>query len=294
VLVVALASAPLARAIARPIEQLGRVARRLGEGDLRARAGLTGRDEIGALGQTFDEMADRLERLLKGHRELLAGVSHELRTPLARIRVSLDLAAEAPPPEAARHLAAIGEDVAELEALVADLLTTSRLDAGGGLVLRRERVDLRSLVEAALQRLARTHPGRRVEAHLEAEAPPLEAEPGLLARVLDNLLDNAARYSDPASPLEVELRRAPTEAGGETGGVSLTVRDRGIGIAPEDQARLFTPFFRADPSRARHTGGVGLGLALAKQIVEAHGGRITLMSQVGVGTTVGVWLPVLG
>src|SRR4029453_12543425 len=91
----------------------------------------------GALGRTLDEMAERLGRLLESHRELLANVSHELRTPLARIRVSLSLAAEAPPEEAARHLQAIEEDVAELEALVGDLLTASRLDAGGGPVPRR-------------------------------------------------------------------------------------------------------------------------------------------------------------
>ena len=284
VLVVALVSAPFARAISRPIEQLGRVARRLGEGDLTARAGLVQRDEIGALGRTFDEMAERLERLLKGHRELLASVSHELRTPLARIRVSLDLAAEAPPGETGRHLAAIEADVAELQALVGDLLTTSRLDAGGGLILRRERIEPRGFVEQALGRLSRLHPGREVEALFEPVVD-LQGEPGLLARVLDNLLDNAARYSEPASPIEVGLRPAD-------GGLELTVRDHGIGISSEDQARIFTPFFRADPSRARHTGGVGLGLALSKQIVQAHGGRIALTSEPGAGTTVRVWLPV--
>jgi signal transduction histidine kinase len=284
ILVVALVSAPFARAIARPIEQLARVARRLGEGDLTARAGLAQRDEIGALGRTFDEMAERLERLLKGHRELLASVSHELRTPLARIRVTLDLAAEAPPGETARHLAAIQADVGALQALVGDLLTTSRLDAGGSLVLHRERVLPRSLVEEALGRLSRQHPGREARARLEPVGD-LQGEPALLARVLDNLLDNAVRYSEAGSPIEVGLR--PADAG-----LELTVRDHGIGISPEDQARIFTPFFRADPSRTRHTGGVGLGLALSKQIVQAHGGRITLESEPGVGTTVRVWLPV--
>jgi two-component system, OmpR family, sensor kinase len=284
ILVVALVSAPLARAISRPIEELGRVARRLGEGDLTARAGFVQRDEIGALGRTFDEMAERLERLLKGHRELLAGVSHELRTPLARIRVSLDLAAEAPQAEVQRHLAAIEADVAELEALVGDLLTTSRLDAGGGLVLRREPIEPRDLVEQAIGRLSRLHPGREVKVTFEPVSD-FQGEPGLLARVLDNLLDNAARYSEPGSPIEVEVR--PAE-----GGLQLTVRDHGIGISSEDQARIFTPFFRADPSRARHTGGVGLGLALSKQIVQAHGGRIDLTSVPNAGTTVRVWLPV--
>src|SRR5262249_54956185 len=165
--VLALASAPLARAISRPIEHLARVARRIGEGDLAARADLHRTDEIGALGRTLDEMAERLGRLLESHRELLANVSHELRTPLARIRVSLSLAAEAPPGEAGRHLRAIEEEVAELETLVGALLPASRLDAGGRLVLRRESIEPRALVEAALVRFERLHGGRQVTAHLD-------------------------------------------------------------------------------------------------------------------------------
>jgi signal transduction histidine kinase len=283
VLVVALVSAPLARTIARPIEHLGRVARRLGEGDLKARVSLHRSDEIGALARTFDEMAERLSRLLEAQRELLGNVSHELRTPLARLKVALSLAAEAPPGQAGRHLEAALEDVAELDSLVGDLLTTSRLDAGGGLVLRRERMDPLPLVEAAITRLGRLHPGRTVRSRLEPTRA-IDGEPALLGRVLDNLLDNAARYSEPVSPIEVELR--PRDEG-----VELAVRDHGIGIASEDQARVFTPFFRADRSRARHSGGVGLGLPLSKRIVEAHGGRLVLESRPGEGTTVRVWLP---
>jgi signal transduction histidine kinase len=282
VLVVALFSAPLARAIARPIERLSQTARRLGEGDLKARTGLDQRGEIGELARALDDMAARLERLLEGQRELVAGASHELRTPLARIRVSLSLAAEAPSADLPRHLRDIDEDVSALETLVGDLLTASRLDTGGAPALRREIVDPRALVEQARLRLARLHPGRQVEVRAEPTAP-VAGDPDLLARVLDNLLDNAARYSE-GTPLEVAL--APAE-----GGVTFSVRDHGIGITPEDQARLFTPFFRTDRSRARHTGGAGLGLLLSRRVVEAHGGRIALESRPGEGTLVRVWLP---
>src|SRR4029453_12797809 len=167
-----------------------------------------------------------------------------LRTPLARIRVSLSLAAEAPPGEAARHLQAIEEDVAELETLVGDLLTASRLDAGGGLVLRREAVPPRALVDAAVVRFSRLHPGREVASRLE-DVPDVQGAPALLHRVLDNLLDNAARYSEPGSPIEVSLP-------GGGAGIAIAGRAHGIGLAPEAQARLFTPFFRADRSRDRH------------------------------------------
>ncbi|HVQ29660.1 MAG TPA: HAMP domain-containing sensor histidine kinase [Vicinamibacteria bacterium] len=283
VLVVSLVSAPLARAIARPLEHLAGVARRLGEGDLTARSGLQRGDEIGALARTLDEMAGRLEGLLAGQRELLANVSHELRTPLARIRMSLALAAEGEPALARRHVEAIEEDVAELEALISDLLTSSRLDAAGALALQLERVDPKEVLEAALARFARLHPTRAVTVK-QGLAPALRAERGLVARVLDNLLDNAARYSEAPSPLEAEL-------GEGEGGVVFLVRDHGIGIAAEDLEHLFTPFYRTDRSRARHTGGAGLGLALSRKIVESHGGRLTLESQAGRGTTVRVWLP---
>jgi len=283
VLVLALVSIPFARAIAHPIEHLSTVARRWGAGDLAARARLERPDEIGELARTFDETAETLGRLLEGQRELLANVSHELRTPLARMRVSMALAAEAPPDDVARHLSAMEGDADELERLVADLLTTSRLDAGGALALQRAPADMGALLDEALARLARLHPGREVAREVEP-TPAVSVESGLVGRVLDNVLDNAAKYSEPERPIAVALRPAD-------GGVRLTVRDQGIGIALEDHARVFAPFFRGDRSRARGTGGAGLGLSLSKQIVDAHGGRITVDSQPGAGTTIAIWLP---
>lgn len=283
VLALAAASWPLARAIARPIEALGESARRLGSGDLTVRSGIERNDEIGELARAFDEMADRIERLLQGQRELLADVSHELRTPLARIRVTLGLAAEADPAKARDYLGEIETDVGELERLVGDVLVVSRLDAGGRMTLRRDRLEPRGIVEQALRRFGRLYPGRRVDLEL-ADAPAIVGDATLLARALDNLLDNAARYSEAPSPLNVSLR-------GAEGGALVELRDQGVGIDPEDQRRLFTPFFRADRSRARNTGGTGLGLAIAKRIVDAHGGRISVESRPDEGTTVHVWLP---
>jgi signal transduction histidine kinase len=282
-LVLALVSMPFARAIARPLEHLSGVARRWGAGDLAARAHLDRRDEIGELARTFDETAERVGSLLAGQRELLANVSHELRTPLSRMRVSLALAAEASPEDAPRHLAAIESDADELERLVADLLTTSRLDAGGSLSLQRAPADLGALVEQALARMARLHPGRVVERQVQA-VPAVSVEAGLIARVLDNVLDNAAKYSEADKPIAVALEPVDN-------GVRVTVRDQGIGIALEDHARVFAAFFRSDRSRARDTGGAGLGLTLSKKIVDAHGGRITVDSRPGEGTALAVWLP---
>jgi signal transduction histidine kinase len=281
-LALALGSLPLARGIARPIERLSRAARRLGDGDLTVRSGIRRTDEIGTLAQAFDTMADRLQRLVQGQRELLVSVSHELRTPLARLGVTLGLAAEAESETGRAYLEQAAADLEELNRLVADTLATARLDAGDPAAVRPEALDPRQLLEGAAARFRRTYPKRDLSLDVAQALPELTGDPALLARVLDNLLDNARKYSDG----EIVLAGRP-----EQGGVALEVRDRGIGIEAADLPRLFTPFFRTDRSRSRDTGGVGLGLAIAKRIVTAHGGRIEVASRPDQGTVVGLWLP---
>jgi two-component system, OmpR family, sensor kinase len=288
-LALAVGSIPLARGIAAPLERLTAAARALGSGNLSSRAGLARRDdEVGVLAVAFDEMADRLERLVRSERELLANLSHELRTPLARMRVALDLAAEGDLARAQRFLAEIGTDLAELERLVGDVLTASRLDLGadriGELPLRREPVDACGLLREVAARFGTASPGRALELELAEPLPEIEADPALLRRALENLLDNARKYSDPGEPVVLSARS-------REGALVIEVRDRGIGIDPGDLPRLFTPFFRTDRSRARGTGGIGLGLALARRIVEAHGGTISVQSAPGEGTVLRLSLP---
>jgi signal transduction histidine kinase len=286
----ALASIPLARAIARPLERLTAAARRLGDGDLSARSGLRRGDEVGELARAFDEMAERLERLVRSEKELLANVSHELRTPLSRIRVALELAAEGDAERARRGLAEIGGDLAELERLLEDVLTAARLDlasgrAGVGVPLRIEAVEAGALLARAAERFRAAHPGRELQVREGAGLPALEADGALLRRALDNLLDNAAKYSPAGEPVRLEARA-------EAGLLVLEVRDRGMGVDPADQARLFTPFFRSDRSRTRGTGGVGLGLALVRRIAEVHGGTATLDPDPAGGTVARLRVPV--
>jgi signal transduction histidine kinase len=282
----ALASFPLARSIAAPVERLTVAAQRLGAGDLSARANLCAAGELGALGRAFDEMAGRLEALVRSERELLANVSHELRTPLARIRVALELAAEGDAERARRYLGEIGQDLAELDGLVEDVLATARLDARGAGGLRKEDgpVDVAQVVREAAERFRSAHEGRALEVEVREGVPAIEGDAALLRRLLANLLDNAAKYSEPPAPIRVTARSEGATA-------VVEVLDRGIGIAPEDLPRLFTPFFRTDRSRARGTGGTGLGLALARRIAEAHGGAIVAESAPGAGTTFRVTLP---
>jgi len=283
----ALGSAPLARSIAAPVERLTRAVRAFGQGDLSSRARVRTRGEVGELARAFDEMAERIEALVRSEKELLANVSHELRTPLARIRVALELAAEGDLERARRFLGEIGADLAELDQLVEDVLAAARLDlaASAELPLRRAPLDLAAVAEAAAARFRAGRPDRRLEVELGGPLPALTGDAALLRRLVDNLLDNAGKYSEPPAPVLLAVRA-------REGVVELEVRDRGIGIAAEDLPRLFTPFFRTDRSRARGSGGVGLGLALARRIAEAHGGRIAIASREGEGTTVTVVLPV--
>jgi signal transduction histidine kinase len=281
----ALGSFPLARSIAAPVESLTAAARALGAGDLSARARVRARGEIGELGRAFDDMAGRLEVLVRNERELLANVSHELRTPLARIRVALELAAEGDHEKARRYLGEIGADLVELDGLIEDVLAAARLDARGGAPwpVTRAPVALGTVVEDAAARFREAHPGRELSLEVTA-GPTVAGDAALLRRLLANLLDNAAKYSEAPAPVTLALR--------EDGGMAVVeVRDRGIGVDPADLPQLFTPFFRTDRSRARGAGGTGLGLALAKRIAEAHGGTIAAESAPGAGTAFRVRLP---
>lgn len=277
--------------LARPLERLAAAARAFGSGQLDARVGpIRSLTEYGQLARSFDEMADRIADLVRSQKELLANVSHELRTPLARIRLALDLADEEGDAAAAREsLKDIAGDLAELERLVEDVLTTARLDlatgrAGEVTPLRRERVDLPALLERAASRVRAAHPDREVRVEVDGEGPVVSADPALLRRALDNLLDNAARHSEADRPIVLAAR-------GDGTGWALAVIDRGVGISPLDLSRLFTPFYRSDRSRSRATGGLGLGLVLARRIVEAHGGTLDIESRLGEGTTARIHLP---
>ncbi len=286
----ALGSIPLVRTIVSPIERLTRAVRQFGEGALGTRSGIRRRDEVGELAAAFDEMAERLERQVKTERELLANISHELRTPLSRIRVALELGAEGDPARAQRYLGEIGSDLAELERLVEDVLTAARLEArsrhGEPLPMHPSEVAVADVVREAARRFAEAWPDRALEVHVADGLPKLAADAVLLRRALDNLLDNARKYSEAPSPITL---RAFARA--DDGRVALEVTDRGIGMSEADLQELFTPFFRSDRSRQRGTGGVGLGLVLAQRIAEAHGGTLEARSEVGKGTAFTLSLP---
>ncbi len=279
------ASVWFSRRLAQPLDQLATAARRFGAGDTTARARLARRDEMGDLGRAFDEMADRTAALLHAQRQLMADVSHELRTPLARIRVALELAAE-DSGAAQDVLADVGVDLDEIDQLIEDILTTARLDIEHARLERRP-ARLGELAERAAQRFTARHPGRKLETEVGADRE-IECDPALLRRALDNLLDNAAKYSEPGTAVRLVVDESAGPAGPRA---RFAVVDRGIGMSAEELERAGTPFWRADGSRTRRTGGVGLGLALARRIARAHGGDVTLQSAPGQGTTARIEVP---
>lgn len=287
-LIVLAASLLFARSVAGPLKRLAQVARAFGGGDLRARMRLNRPDELGAVATAFDDMADRITALLQSQRELLANVSHELRTPLSRIRVALDLATDGDAEAARDALANINTDFGDLDRLVEDVLAAARLDLGasvpGGLPLRKDPIVLTDFVAAVAARFLLLYPSERLDLQVEPGLPALEGDGAMLRRVVDNLIDNARKYSETNSPITLSVRR-------DGASVCLAVVDHGMGIEPADLPHIFTPFFRADRSRTRKTGGVGMGLTLVRRIVVAHGGSIEVKSEVGVGTQAYVRLP---
>src|SRR5437879_6500272 len=234
---------PLSRSITRPLEKLTAVVESYGRGDLSQRSGLGSHDdEVGQLARSFDEMADRIQAARKAEKELLANVSHELRTPLARIHVALELI-ESPGEDVRKRLAVVDEELQELERLIADVLTTSRLELAQA-PLQRTQFSAAQLVEKGRQRVLALEPERPVQAEVQPGLQVLADEP-LLARALDNVLDNARKYGGgPRSPIRVEARQ-------EDGEAVIAVLDNGTGSPADELERVFDPFLRGTTARAR-------------------------------------------
>jgi two-component system OmpR family sensor kinase len=291
--VVGISSWLTARSLARPLRRLSATAYAFGSGHLDARVGMKRYDELGEVAVAFDEMADRVTGLLRAEKELLANVSHELRTPLARIHVAVDLASEGDIETARESLGEIAEDLAELERIVDDVLAATRLSLRAGNAtlgsvtpLRMERVDVGGLLQRSAAKFRSAYPTRLLDERVAAGLPAIQGDSVLLRRAIDNLLDNAHKYTE--NPAQAITLSASTELGM----VSVEVRDPGVGMSASDVDRAFEPFFRADRSRTRTTGGLGLGLTLARRIVEAHGGALRIESETGKGTSAKIELPI--
>ncbi|MFO1221418.1 MAG: HAMP domain-containing sensor histidine kinase [Burkholderiaceae bacterium] len=269
---VALGAYPVVRRLTRRLEALKQGVEVFGGGALAHRVDASGRDEVAALADSFNRAAERIETLVRSHQSLLANASHELRSPLTRLKMAVSMAEHAEPAQRAALRREIEVDIAELDALVDEVLLASRLDAGAT-GERRDSVDLLALAaeEAA-----------RVDALAQGSSCVVQGDEKLLRRALRNLLENARRYG--AGEIEAVVERSPR------GEAEVRVCDRGPGVPQAFRERIFEPFFRL-PGHAEREGGVGLGLSLVKQIAQRHGGTVRCDARDGGGSCFVITLP---
>ncbi|MFC0679639.1 ATP-binding protein [Lysobacter korlensis] len=269
-LLVGIGCYPLVRGLTRRLERLQRGVEAWDGTDHLPRVAVDGRDEIAALAHSFNGAAQRIEDLLRAQKSLLANASHELRSPLARMRLAIELL---PADTTPTLRAEVARNIAELDALVDEVLLTSRLDALGASCLQFERVRLDQLIDELAQGAA---------VSIDSSATTVDGDPRLLRRMLRNLIENAQRHGR-GSVVEITLR-------GADGGLQVEVCDRGPGIAAAECERIFEPFYRA-PGASESDGGVGLGLSLVRQIAQLHRGRASCRPRDGGGSCFQVWLP---
>ena len=268
---VAAGAFPVVRHLTRRLESLKRGVETFGAGQLGHRVEVSGRDEVAAVAASFNDAASRVEALVRSHQSLLANASHELRSPLARMKMAVSMLDESSPAQRERLKREIDKNVAELDALVEEVLLASRLD-GAQSPIATDPVDLLALA---------AEEGARVDAAVDGPAIVVRGDERLLRRALRNLLENARRYG--GSEVSVELARVANR-------VELRVCDRGPGVPDTLRERIFEPFYRL-PGHAEQAGGVGLGLSLVKQIAERHGGSVRCDVREGGGSRFVITLP---
>lgn len=277
----------VSRAISHPIQRITSTAKQIRNGDLTARSKVTGTDEVGQLGETFDDMASTIERDLKLEHRLTGDVAHELRTPLMAMQATVEAMQDGVLPADDEHLEVVAAEVRRLSRLIDAMLKLSRLE-NGTTELKVERTDLVYLVRSLVSSQHQLFHERGLHLRFVDETPHGElyadVDPDLLREAIVNLMSNAMRYTNADGWVKVSLRQ-------ERSDVLVAVQDTGIGIAKEDIPQTFGRFWRSDVSRERVSGGLGVGLAITKEIVDRHNGTILVESELGRGTTFTLRIP---
>ncbi|HXE64494.1 MAG TPA: ATP-binding protein [Bryobacteraceae bacterium] len=258
-----------ARQITSPLRKMQKTIERFGHGDFSARVNAKRADELGQLGRAVDTMAERIESLLKSQRRLLQDISHELRSPLARLGVAVELARGGGDPDAAFNR--IEREANRLNTLVGELIQVTRAE-GDPAGLLTEGVRLDELVREIVGDVHIEAERHQIAIELDIAEAELQGNPELLRRAIENIVRNAIRYSPDSSRVQVSLSRA-----GEW--FRVAVRDFGPGVPEESLSSIFDPFYRVEKDRGRTSGGVGLGLAIAKRAVELHHGLMRASNQ---------------
>lgn len=277
----------MSRSLAKPIGKITATARQIRNGDLSARTGLKGSDEIGQLGETFDDMATSLEKDIKHERRLTSDVAHELRTPLMAMQATVEAMQDGVYPTDAEHLEVIATEVRRLSRLVGAMLQLSRLE-NGKTPFHPEETDLVWLVKSLVTSQEQLFQDKDLQLRFADETPNqvlvAEVDPDLIRQAVVNLMSNAMRYTPAGGWVLVAINQDHSDA-------LISVSDTGIGIAKEDLPRTFSRFWRSDASREMESGGLGVGLAVTKEIIDRHNGTITVESELGKGTTFTLRIP---
>ncbi len=291
VLAAALASYFITRRVISPVEEMTRASERIAAGRYEERVPLRAQpgqeDELASLAVSFNKMADRLEQTETMRRRLIGDIAHELRTPLTTIKGYVEAMIDGVLPADEATLQQVYRESDRLQRLVQDLQVLSRVESPA-FSLQRDRLEVAPLLQLAHSRLAAQFDEKGVGLGLEnaGDLPAIQADEDRLVQVLTNLLGNALQYTDAGGQVTLSAHRQGAE-------VHITVRDTGIGIAAEHLPHIFERFYRVDKSRARAAGGSGIGLTIARNLVEAHGGRIWAQSAgAGRGSTLTFTLPV--
>ena len=283
----------VADSVSRPLEEdlaaIRRAADRAGQGDLDVRTGVTRPDEVGAVARAVDDAIAQLaaadqERatMEEARRSFFAAISHDLRTPLTSLRTAIEALADGLAPDPDVYLSAMQRDVDHMSGLVDDLFLLARIESGG-IELTLERLDLAEIVDEAVEAMQALARAKDVRLEVAAPGPVwITGAPVELSRVLRNLLSNAIRHAPGSSTVTVALST-------EASGVRLRVSDDGPGFSAEFRERAFESFTRSDEARTRDAGGAGLGLAIARGLVNLHDGRI--QARPGPGGHVEIELP---
>ena len=273
-----------ARNLVRPIRRMTDTAVAIKEGDLTARTDLQGEDEISQLGQTFDAMADAMERDRKLERRLTTDVAHELRTPLMAIQATVEAMVDGVLPVDEQRLMTVDSEVMRLSRLVDQLLKLSRLENRSN-PNKQEIVNVGEVVAGIIA----THEAyvREAGLTLKYRADPnvlIMGDPDLIRQATANLISNSVRYTDEGGSITVRVKRGETMA-------SIAVQDTGIGLSPEEARMVFQRFWRADSGRDRESGGLGVGLTVVKEIVERHNGWVQVEGRKGEGACFTMYIP---
>ena len=264
------------RYILRPVKWLNIGVQEVSRGNLKHRVPLKKSDELRDLAVAFNDMTDRIRDMLHNKDQLLLDISHELRTPLTRMKVALEFLTDSQAKQS------IQADMEEMEKMVTEILETARMQHRYE-NLKKQPINLVRLLKEMLPEFESRPPG--IEMIEFPDEVMVEVDSEQIKTVFENVINNAIKYSRPDSdPIRIMYKREESYA-------VIQIADKGIGIPPEELPHIFEPFYRVDKSRAKDTGGYGLGLSLCKTIIEAHEGKIEVQSRPEEGTTVSLYFP---